>query len=98
MSDILDLYNKSTKIHVQEARNIPKEEVNFIDQKNEFQTGWTNEQPPLTTTFTDEALSYFDIEKKNLVIPTSFQPTEAGIALDRWSPDHGYYNPGSPQT
>lgn len=98
MSNILDLYQKSAKNRVKEARSIPDQAVNFIDRDNTFQEGWTNNQSLRKTTFTDSAMQHYDEERKQMVTPESFQPVEDGVPLNRYAPGQGYYNPGAPQS
>lgn len=97
MSDILNMYNNSTKPRPAEARNIPDVHVNFFDQNSEFQTNFTTFEALRTTEYTNKALQYYNDERANMVTPESFIPTEIGINLGRWSPENGYYNPGQPQ-
>ena len=95
MSEMLNRYNKSTKLRPAEARKIPGLAVNFVDQNNEFQVGFTTGHIRGTgTTFTDKALKYYNDEVKNMQVPAGFTPVEQGIPLNRWTPDKKYYTPG----
>lgn len=97
MSDMEKRYNESNAPRVTEARQIPKLAVDFIDQTDEFQKGWTNGQKKGDpTTFTKKALDYYNTEVKTVMIPDGFQPTEQGIQLNRYSPENKYFVPGAP--
>ena len=95
MSDMVKRYEESQKLRPQQARQIPGNPVNFMDQTNQFQEGWTNNQrrgDP--STFTQRAFGYFDEELSQKSVPDGFTPTEQGINLHRWSPKNKYYEPG----
>jgi hypothetical protein len=95
MSEMLDRYNKSTKLRPEQARQIPGLAVNFIDQTNEFQNGFTTKHiRGNPTTFTQKALDYYDDELKTMQVPLGFAPVEQGIQLNRWNPKTKYYTPG----
>ena len=96
-TNILTLYQNSNKIRVKQARDIPGLAVNFIDTQNRYQDQFGTFQELRKTTYTEEALNFYDDLRKKVVIPESFQPAESGINLNRWGPGAGYYNPGSPQ-
>jgi cyclophilin family peptidyl-prolyl cis-trans isomerase len=102
MSQLKDLYEKSQKNNLVQARIIPKQAVNFVDQTNEFQKEFTTDRRPGgSTDYTEKALGYYDNERTGMVIPNSFikqgDPTSA-IELNRYSPADGqsYYVPGQP--
>lgn len=98
MSDILDLYNNSNAQRVKDARSIPGPADHFFDLQSKIQPGFVVNQPPKKTEFTDDAIHFYDTERKDMVTPESFQPIESGIPLNRYSPDSGYYKPGAPQS
>ena len=100
MSQLKDLYEKSEKNTVKQARTIPKQAVNFVDQTNEFQTEFTPDRKAGgATDYTDKALNYYGNERTGMVIPPTFvkqgDPALA-IELNRYSPDKdkSYYVPG----
>ncbi len=101
MSQLEDLYNKSAKNNLVQARIIPQQAVNFVDRQNTFQKEFTlNKDTTLgVTDYTDKAQQYYNTELSNMVTPQSFvkqgDPTEP-IDLNRYNPDSGYYNPGAP--
>jgi hypothetical protein len=98
MSDLVDIYNRSTKPRPMEAKQIPGLEVNYIDRENRWSVGWTNFQRRGSgTTWTDEALNYFDYISTHLSIPESFNRIESEIPLNRWNSQNSYYKPGQPQ-
>lgn len=95
MSDMEKRYNESTKLRPQQAKQIPDLAVNFIDQNNEFQDGFTtNQKKGDPTKYTTKALGYYDDEYRQISTPDGFQQTEQGITLNRWTPDKKYYEPG----
>jgi hypothetical protein len=97
MSDMIRRYEESQAPRVVEARNIPGNAVNFIDQLNLFQNEFTLERKKGDPTdFTDKALQYYGEEVKGIVIPEEFSPTEQGVPLNRWTPDNKYFIPGQP--
>ena len=98
MSAILDMYNTTTDPRPAAARVIPAQAVNFTDIPNTFEKGFSPNMQIRKTNFTDKALNYLDEERKSIVIPDSFSPTEPGINLDRWNPNAPYYNPGQSQS
>jgi hypothetical protein len=102
MSQLTDLYEKSSKTRVVDARQIPNQAVNFVDQTNEWQKEFTTGRDSNTVTdFTDKALNHYNSERTGMVVPQSFvkqgDPTLA-IELNRYSPDpdKSYYKPGAP--
>lgn len=102
MSQLTDLYEKSDKNNVKQARVIPKQEVNFVDQTNEFQSEFkAGRTQGAATDYTEKALDYYDAERTGMVVPPSFvkqgDPSVA-IELNRYSPDadKSYYKPGAP--
>ena len=98
MSDLVDIYNRSTKPRPTEAKQIPGREVNFIDRDNTWQKGWTNFQKKGGgTSWTDAALNYFDYLATHITIPESFNRIESEIPLNRWNSKSQYYKPGQPQ-
>ena len=104
MSQLTDLYDKSDKNNVKQAHVIPKQEVNFIDRTNEFQTEFkAGRTQGAATDYTEKALGYYNDERTGMVVPQSFikqgDPSLA-IELNRYSPDadKSYYKPGSPGT
>jgi hypothetical protein len=94
MSDILNLYETSGKLRLVQARQIPEQQVNFFDVNSQFQTQFEAFQKLRTTSYTDTALAYYDSARKNMVIPASYKPIEAGINLNRWAPEKKYYEAG----
>lgn len=95
MSQLVDIYNRSKKLQVVQAKEIPSAAVNFFDRENKFQRGWTNNQRRGDeTAWTDTALKYYDTELSNMVTPQSFVRHEEGIPLNQWNPKKKYYNPG----
>lgn len=104
MSQLTDLYATSQKNNLVQARIIPKQAVNFIDQANEFQTEFTvGRTAGADTDFTDKALGYYGKERVGMVIPQSFVKQgdpSAAIELNRYSPDpdKSYGQPGVPGT
>jgi hypothetical protein len=104
MSQLTDLYEKSQKNNLVQARVIPKQAVNFVDQTNEFQTEFAlGRTAGADTDFTNKALAYYNAERTGMVTPQSFVKQgdpAAAIDLNRYSPDpdKSYYVPGSPGT
>ena len=102
MSQLTDLYDKSSKNTVKDAREIPTQATNFIDVPNQWQTEFTTDRKPGgPTDFTDKALDYYASERNGMIVPQSFvkqgDPALA-IELNRYSPDPDktYYKPGEP--
>lgn len=96
MSQLLDLFNSSTKARPAASRLIPTQAVHFFDRTGDIQPGFTPFEPLRQTEYTSKALQYYNDERTNMVVPASFQPVEVGINLDRYSPDTPYYKPGTP--
>jgi len=96
MSQLLDLFQKSTKPRPAASRLIPTQAVNFFDRTGDIQPGFVPFEPLRKTEYTDKALQYYNIERADMVIPASFQPVEPGFNLGRFSPDAPYYVPGTP--
>jgi hypothetical protein len=95
MSQLVDIYTRSTKLRPMQAKQIPGLAVNFVDRENKFQNGWTNNQRKGDpTSWSIQALNYYDTELKEMVIPESFVPAEQGIPLNQWNPKRRYYTPG----
>lgn len=95
MSDMVKRLEDSNKPRPAEARKIPGLATNFFDQQSQFAEGYnTFEQKGDPTKFTDRALKFYNEERKDILIPDGFQPTEPGIALNRYTPEHRYYTPG----
>lgn len=95
MSDLLNLYLKTTKARVKEARSIPALATDFFDTTDQFQDGFsTFEKKGDLTHFTLNALDQYNTERKEIVIPDSFVPIEEGVDLSRWTPVHPYYTTG----
>jgi len=91
MSDMVKRYEESTKLRPQQAKQIPGLAVNFIDQNNEFQEGFTTgARPRDPTKFTPKALEWYYDEYNTIMIPDGFQPTEQDIPLNRWTPKTKY--------
>lgn len=99
MSEMVKRYEESKQPRPEQSHKIPELAVDMFDTLDQFQDGFTvNEKPNDPTKFTDTAQKYYDTELKNIVANASFQPTEQGIPLMRWTPKTPYYNPGSPNT
>ena len=95
MSQLVDIYNRSTKLRPVEAKKIPDQETDYFDRNHDFQDGWTNFQKKGDpTSWTSNALQYYDNELDSMVIPESFVRHESGIPLNQWNPTIGYYQPG----
>ena len=96
MSQLVDLFNSTQKQRPKDARDIPDRAVNFIDQQNTYQTEFTTKRKQGDPTdFTDVALSYYDKERENMIIPPSFVRQDPDIPLNRYGPDERYYSPGT---
>ena len=62
MSGLIDLYNKSTKQRVADARQIPGQETDMWDQEQEFAAGFKGSKTPHSPTdFTPRALEEYDV-------------------------------------
>jgi hypothetical protein len=95
MSQLVDIYNRSTKLRPTQAKQIPAQETDFFDRNHEFQNGFTTlRKKGDPTEFLENALQYYNTELSTMVIPESFVRQESGIPLNEWSPDKGYYQPG----
>lgn len=95
MSQLVEIYNRSTKLRATQARQIPELAVNYFDRDKNFQEGWTNQQKKGDpTSWTDGALGYYDTELAEMVTPESFVRHEQGIPLNQWNPKTKYYVPG----
>jgi hypothetical protein len=94
MSEILDLYLNSSKPHVVEARQIPQLATDFFDITHKYQDGFVPFEKDGSTEFTDAAFAQYDEERKHMLIPDGFVPTEQGIDLSRWTPADPYYKTG----
>ena len=94
MSDLVRIYEASQKPRPVQAKQIPDQEVNFVDMENVYHDGWKNFQPLKETKYTPFGLAYYGQKRLNMVTPESYQPIEEGIGLHRWQPGAGYYVPG----
>ena len=95
MSQLVDIYNRSTKLRAEQAKQIPGLEVDFFDRQKEFQSGWTNNQKKGDpTAWTENALGHYNTELAEMVTPESFVRHEEGIQLNQWNPRQKYYVPG----
>lgn len=94
MSELLKRYEESQKPRVQDAKQIPALATNFFDQTSQFAEGFTPFMTKGVSKLTERAMQYHNEELKGIIIPDGFQPTEAGITLNRWTPAKKYYNPG----
>ncbi len=92
---MLQRYEASAKLRPAQAKQIPGNPVNMIDQDNKFQEGFSvNMTKGAGTKYTAEAMEWYDEELKTIVVPEGFTPTEEGVTLNRWSPTKKYYTPG----
>lgn len=97
MSQLVDIYNRSQKLRPVEAKQIPTQETDFFDRQHNYQDGWTNFQKKGDpTSWTENALQYYDEELNSMVVPESFVRHESGIPLNQWNPRTKYYQPGNP--
>jgi hypothetical protein len=95
MSQLVDIYNRSTKLRASQAKEIPDRTVDFFDRQGNFQEGWTNNQKKGDpTAWTENALGYYDTELTEMVTPDSFVRHENGIPLNQWNPKTKYFVPG----
>ena len=95
MSQLVDIYNRSTKLRPVQAKLIPTQETDFFDRNHDFQDGFTTfPTKGAPTKFTSHALQYYDDELSSMVIPESFVRHESGIPLNQWNPTTRYYEPG----
>ena len=95
MSQLVDIYNRSTKLRAEQAKGIPEQKVDFFDRQHKFQEGWTNNQKKGDpTSWSEGALAYYDDELKDMVTPNSFIRHETGIPLNQWNPKIKYFVPG----
>lgn len=95
MSQLVDIYNRSTKLRATQAKQIPDQAVDFFDRQGNFQSGWTNNQKKGDpTAWTENALAHYDTELTEMVTPDSFIRHEQGIVLNQWNPKAKYYVPG----
>lgn len=95
MSQLVDIYERSSKLRAVQAKEIPDRAVDFFDRQHEFQDGWSNFQKKGDpTSWTGGALAYYDKELSDMVIPESFIRHEQGIPLNQWNPVQKYYVPG----
>jgi len=93
MSGLIDLYNKSTKQRVADARQIPGQETDMWDQEQEFAAGFKGSKTPHSPTdFTPRALEEYDVSKAELVPPESFN---SELPLHQYTPETPFYNPGA---
>jgi hypothetical protein len=98
MSEMVKRYEESSKPRPAQAKQIPGLAVNFVDQNNEYQEGFTTFQKKGDPTkWTGKALSYYDEERKNASYPEGFQPVEPGATPNQWGPEKKYFNPGQAQ-
>jgi hypothetical protein len=96
MSQLVDLYNKSQKPRVVEARQIPHEATHFFDREGHVNKGFvTGEKQGDPTAFSQAALNEYDTEVKNLTPPPSFDPQQP---LHRYTPETPFFNPGQPKS
>lgn len=95
MSQLVDLYKSSTKPHVADARQIPKEATDFFDREHKDSVGFT---PGLKkgdpTQFTEKGLDEYTTEVNDLTPPESFDPKQP---LHRYTPVTPFFNPGQPK-
>jgi hypothetical protein len=95
MSNLIDLYNKSTKQRIVEARQIPGRETDFWDRQHDFSDGFTvGRERGDSSEFNEKGLNRFDSQVTSLVPPESFNPEQP---LHRYTPETPFYNPGAPQ-
>jgi len=95
MSNLEDLYNKSTSQRVKEARQIPTTPPNFVDVTKQYLKEFKiDEKQGDPTEYTDNALNSFDKELNDLVKPDGFDPN---TPLMQWNPKQPYYKPGDPK-
>jgi hypothetical protein len=99
MSELLTRYEETTKPRPATAKQIPAVTTDFFDQTGEFQTEFSTFRKKLDpTNYTSHAMEYYYTQRKNVVIPTNFVPTESGIDLGRWAPNKIYYQVGQGTT
>lgn len=90
MSNIVDLYNKSTKPRVVAARQIPQEATDFFDREHKIADGFTTGvKKGDETQF--KALDEYDEKVQELTPPESFDPQQP---LHRYTPETPFYDPG----
>jgi len=95
MSQLVDLYNKSPKPRVAEARLIPKEATDFFDREHKIADGFTpGEKKGDPTQFTDAAQQEYNAEVGSLTPPASYNPT---FPLHRYTPETPFFDPGQPK-
>lgn len=93
---LLDVYNKASSTAMKAVKAIPQQAVHFFDLQNKVDSGGFRVYPPgttdwpKTTQFTTTAQSYYDVERKNMVVPEGMDPS----TLDRYNQSNPYYNPG----
>lgn len=95
MPDLVDIYERSQKPRPVDAKQIPDQAVNFVDQTNTFHEGWNNFQQIRATRYTERSLTFYNEVRASMVVPESFVPIEAQINLNRYAPGAGYYVPGT---
>jgi len=94
MSQLVDLYEKSDKPRVAEARQIPHKETDMFDREHEFANGFkTGKQQLSPSDYTEKGLDQYSEEKSELTPPPSFNSSEP---LHRYTPENSFYNPGAP--
>lgn len=95
MSALYDLFLKSQKNRVVEARQIPQQAVNFVDRANEYSDNFkTFTDRGKGTQYTEKALNFYDKELNDLTPPGDFTQLELDIPLMRWNASKPYYSPG----
>lgn len=95
MSDLLKRYEETNKPRPAQARQIPELATDYFDRTGKFSEGFTTfERKGEPTNFKESALKHYNTERKEIVIPENFVPTEQGINLSRWSPENPYYHTG----
>ncbi len=95
MSELLKRFAETEKPRPAEARKIPTLATDFFDMNGTFSVGFTTfERKGNLTNFNDNAMAQYHAERKRIVIPDGFVPTETGITLSRWTPQNRYYQAG----
>jgi hypothetical protein len=95
MSELLKRYEESNKPRPAKAKEIPEVKTDFFDTNAQYTEGFTTfEKKGNPTRFNTTALDHYNTERKEVVIPSNFTPTEQGIDLGRWSPEKPYHQTG----
>lgn len=76
MSNLVDLYNTTTKKRPQEARDrIPDQEANYFDRERKFSKGFLTGKKKLSpTSYTAQALDHYVTLVNQKTPPESFNP------------------------